>query len=167
MWPQGGRDMLPEKFWEKVAKGGPAECGMWTGSTNGRYGKFSLKTRMVFAHRRAWEIENGRIPAGMEICHRCDNPLCCNPAHLFAGTRGENVKDMVAKGRAPLPATKLSDPVTRAAIIEARGAGMTYREIAERFGVSGATAWRLVNEKSWTTSTAATRVIKANNLGIS
>ena len=50
-------------------------------------------------HRVAWELENGPIPTGMQVCHACDNPPCSNVGHLFLGTQGENLADMVSKGR--------------------------------------------------------------------
>jgi hypothetical protein len=78
--------------------GGPAACWPWTGScTRHGYGKLSATE---VAHRVAWELTNGPIPSGLCVLHRCDNPPCCNPAHLFLGTRSDNVADMVAKGRA-------------------------------------------------------------------
>ena len=55
------------------------------------------------AHRVAWEFTNGPIPHGWIVCHRCDNPACCNPDHLFLGTHADNVADKVAKGRAVNP----------------------------------------------------------------
>lgn len=158
--------MQPELFWAKVDRRGENECWPWTAATNGRYGKFAVKikgtrrSKMGYAHRRSWEIENGPIPGGLEICHRCDNPLCCNPKHLFAGSRLENAHDMVAKGRAPIPAHKLSKPALRDEIIAARESGTTYTELENRYGISRATIWRLVHGKSWGASTATTRATR-------
>jgi hypothetical protein len=65
------------------------------------YGTLYAEGRHQGAHRLAWELANGRaIPAGLFICHRCDNPLCVNPDHLFLGTHTDNMRDMIAKGRA-------------------------------------------------------------------
>lgn len=63
------------------------------------YGRVYLRFTEILAHRIAWEIEHGPIPHGMAVCHRCDNPPCCNPEHLFLGTIKDNSLDMLRKGR--------------------------------------------------------------------
>ena len=90
-----------ERFWAKVDRsGGPDACWIWTGGRKGRgYGEFYKDHRLLGAHRVAWELAIGPIPNGLDCLHSCDNPPCCNPAHLFLGTQADNNADMVAKGR--------------------------------------------------------------------
>jgi hypothetical protein len=87
------------RFWSKVDKSG--ECWVWTAKAlceNG-YGRFYVGKKPLRAHRYSWELANGPITDGLFVCHRCDNPPCVNPAHLFLGTHQDNMQDMVAKGR--------------------------------------------------------------------
>jgi hypothetical protein len=70
-------------------------CHLWNGTRKGGYGQIAS-----CAHRLAWELANGPIPKGMQVLHRCDEPRCCNPDHLFLGTQAENMADMSRKGRA-------------------------------------------------------------------
>ncbi len=94
-----------ELFWHKVDKSaGPAACWPWKGAiTSHGYGCFNLgprgTVRIVGAHKAAYLFAKGEVPARMEIMHACDNPKCCNPAHLSLGTRQDNTADRVAKGR--------------------------------------------------------------------
>lgn len=150
--------MLPEKFWSRVSNGAPDECWEWQGATNGRYGKFAVKirgtrrSRMFYAHRKAWELANDeRVPPGMEVCHSCDNPMCCNPAHLWVGTRKQNMEDMVAKGRNQAGEghhrARVSDAEVDQIRLLANDPEMTGRSLAARFGVSPTTVSRIVRGK--------------------
>ena len=101
---------VSERFWAKVNKNGPtmpgmdSACWVWTAGCNTcGYGQFRKDGRNVMAHRLAYETDVDSIPDGLCICHRCDNPSCVNPAHLFAGTKAENAHDRDRKGRQVSP----------------------------------------------------------------
>lgn len=75
-------------------------CIEWTGNRdNTGYGRFCFKRRIELAHRAAWRLLKGPIPDGQCLLHKCDNPPCVNPDHLFLGDRGDNARDMASKGR--------------------------------------------------------------------
>lgn len=92
---------LEERFWAKVDKSG--ECWLWLGSRNEEgYGRIGIggSGNTAAAHRLSWEMANGqKIPSDLVACHKCDNPPCVNPAHIFIGTKKDNAQDAARKGR--------------------------------------------------------------------
>src|ERR1044072_2511696 len=93
------------RFWSKVDKDGPihpslGQCWIWSGLvTPLGYGHFRVDGRRTYTHRFSFELNIGPIPKGLCVLHSCDNPNCCNPKHLFLGTRLDNNKDRTSKGR--------------------------------------------------------------------
>lgn len=89
-----------EKFWSRVDKKSESECWAWKMSCNSRgYGKFQVGRKTISAHRFSIVASGNEIPDGMFSCHKCDNPPCCNPNHLFIGSSADNQRDMADKGR--------------------------------------------------------------------
>lgn len=133
-----------ERFWLKVSKS--EDCWIWNACRRKGYGTLGIsvgrgRVVMMRAHRVAWTLTNGPIPDGMCVLHRCDNPSCCNPRHLFIGTQADNVADMVRKGRRR---SGLRPPILsslqRARMLSDRPTH-TLAQLAERYGVSITTAW--------------------------
>ena len=117
----------------------------------------------VMAHRIAWELTNGPIPVGLMVLHRCDRPPCIRPDHLFLGTHADNMRDMIAKGRAPLHRGE-SNPhakLTRSQVEQIRAlykglqhrfrprTGPTQTELAEQFGVTQEHIASIVRGACW------------------
>lgn len=87
------------RFWAKVSVRGADECWLWTGRRKSRGLPYGQTAQGRLAHRVAYEFKRGSIPEGQCVLHSCDNPPCCNPAHFFLGTLGENNQDRASKGR--------------------------------------------------------------------
>lgn len=129
-------------FWDRVQRADEASCWPWDGPLNdGGYGRFILPAGEHRAHRVAFAL--GRrtpLPSVVMVCHRCDNPACCNPAHLFIGLAEDNNADARVKGRHVAPSAlrngnaKLSDDQVREVLVSRE----TGAAVARRLGVSPA-----------------------------
>lgn len=93
--------MKADNFWKYVDKsGGPDTCWHWKRALhNEGYGLVWLDHKRLYSHRASWELVNGPIPNDLCVLHKCDNPICCNPKHLFLGTPLDNAQDRSRKGR--------------------------------------------------------------------
>ncbi len=91
------KQSIEDRFFEKVEK--TETCWNWTGATDGRYGQIFHNGKSAKAHRVSYQLAYGEIGAGLKVCHKCDNPGCVNPEHLFLGSQSDNLKDCVQKRR--------------------------------------------------------------------
>lgn len=151
-----------QRFHRYVIRKTSDECWPWSGTvaSNG-YGVLGVGGRSgqtIGAHRLAWVLATQQtIPHRFHICHKCDNPPCCNPAHLFLGTASDNIKDATSKGHKtgkPHPGIKNGmAKMTDDKVIKLRALatqGIPQRRIAAMFGISQTTTWHIINRDTWT-----------------
>lgn len=140
-----------QDFWKFVNK--TDSCWIWTGNVRNGYGRFSIKSDGIFAHRYSWQLCRGSIPEGICVLHNCpggDNPLCVNPDHLFLGTQVDNNKDKVAKNRQSRGEDQGCSKLTTEAVREIRRLpSSTLISLAQRFGVHLATIHHVRHGKTW------------------
>jgi hypothetical protein len=150
-----------DKHRKKIALGAPNECWLWAaGKNNNGYGLVRARGSSRYAHREAYEAENGRGSAEGFVCrHRCDTPACVNPAHLEIGTQADNVCDMIQRGRRRIVPSKgeahgnakLTDAdviAIRSAYVFGSSASGTYA-LGRQFGVDPAVIGRIVRRLTW------------------
>ena len=125
-------------------------CKLWTRSkTGGGYGLTWVDGKYVYIHRKTYEDAHGKLPRGIKVCHKCDQPACYELDHLFAGTQRDNLQDAAAKGRTRHGSRNnfaKIDEHTALAIFDAAG---THTAIAERFNVSRPTVSLIKAKKIW------------------
>ena len=151
--PGGGFAVIDEKildrFWAKVKKSDG--CWEWTAYKNEKgYGRFlwpkSGHRSMMMAHRFSYIVHYGAFDESLFILHKCDNPSCVNPEHLFTGTHQDNVRDMLEKGR------DTQRKLTESDVIKIRGLaenGTPSLEISRMYNIDKAHAWAVTRGKSW------------------
>lgn len=159
MPPKTTPENIEERFWSRVTVGGPNECWIWNGATTGHpriaYGRFRYYGKTTMAHHVPLLLEGEEITGDTRVLHRCDNPLCVNPAHLFLGTQADNIQDMIEKGRdnrsrkgEENPSVKLAYPQ----VLEIRDLydrGLSQQEIADMFSVNQTTVSRITRRVIW------------------
>lgn len=147
---------VSERFWAKVQKGKKDECWQWLAhcSRDG-YGMLNVNNFADRAHRVSWRLHFGEIPKGIYVLHKCDNPPCVNPDHLWLGTQADNVRDMNEKGRErgskgeAHPNAKLTAKQVKE-IRRLYDGGLQQNRIAEMFPVSSRMIWHIVRRLNWT-----------------
>lgn len=161
---------LAERFWPQVDRRGSDECWPWIGYADRHgYGRISIGLDaqggavQVPASRAAWMLANDRYPGDLLIRHRCDNPPCCNPAHLELGTHADNNRDCRERGRhkaargEAVGGVQLTEDQVRE-IVTLRGEGLTLKDIAARFGVHFGTVQHVLLGKTWAHVTGLPRI---------
>jgi hypothetical protein len=153
---------LADRFWEKVTK--TDTCWLWTGAANHLgYGQIAQggadsANKRLRATAVAWFLVRGEWPApGAHICHRCDNPPCVNPDHLFLGTAKDNLRDAIAKGRfrflkPSFGERNVNAKMTSALVVEARArhlAGERQADLARAYNVSNSTMCAILKGRIW------------------
>lgn len=141
--------ILAEAFW-KYVKTQDHGCWEWQASLgNHGYGQLTFRQQKFTAHRVSWELHFGSIPDGLCVLHRCDNRKCCNPNHLFLGTRKENLQDMTDKGRRVRGSSHGRAKLTEEQVLFIRASPESARTLAQDFKVSTGTVYLIRNRKKW------------------
>jgi len=151
---------LRKRFDDKWIGEPMSGCWLWEGAIFKRtgYGQMRMNKKIFLAHRIAWELHRGPIPQGegyhgICVCHRCDNPFCVNPDHLFLGTHTDNMQDKANKGRTR-PGDKGSkchlSSLTEEQVLSIRKeTGRTYTDIAKDYGVTRTAISSIIRRKQW------------------
>lgn len=147
---------LERRFWDRVDKsGGPDQCWPFNGTTDKGYGRMKWGDRNHLAHRIAWSLANNSSLPSEDVLHECDNPLCCNPSHLFLGSHDDNMADMACKGRSNTVGTKFDRRavLTPGQVREIRrrfsNGERNKSALAREYGVSHTAIYKIIKLVNW------------------
>lgn len=162
-----GRDLVPlqtqhhglteyDRFFKRVCIGDAGNCWEWTGSRNKTHWHGQWRNQegeIELAHRAAWRLMVGAIPVSTCILHKCDNPICCNPSHLFLGSQSDNARDMWNKHRAK-PGTSKGEKhgmsvLTERMVRSIRSSKAKGVDLAKRFNVTPTTICDIRKNRIW------------------
>jgi len=149
-------ETLKPRFEEKYVINETSGCWIWTGAKlPSGYGQIKIPgaRKQVYAHRLAWMLHRGEVPQKMRVLHKCDNPTCVNPEHLFLGSSRDNMQDMKRKGRhlygeRNVEAKLKTEQVERIKTLLA-GSEFTQLELAKMYSVSPMTISRIARGERW------------------
>lgn len=128
------------------------QCWEWGGKvTKQGYGIMKINKKYVTMHRYSYQTYIGEIPKGMLICHRCDNPKCVNPFHLFLGTHADNAQDRVLKNRSNHPVGErcAKAVLKEVEVLEIAKSDLSITDLSEKYAVSKTTIRSIKHKKSW------------------
>lgn len=146
---------VPPKFWNRVRVLGQTECWPWMGTERikNSYGQIGFNKTYHLAHVVSFVLSVGDVAEGMCVLHKCDNRKCCNPSHLFLGTKADNNTDRRQKGRDGNHKGTLNGraKLTAEQVVTIRELAWTktYEELSDRFGVKPITIAKIVQRKLW------------------
>lgn len=148
---------LWDRFHDKISPEPNSGCWLWTGAVKelgyGVIGRGTRQQGTVKAHRAAYELYKGEISAGKIVCHKCDNPACVNPDHLFLGTLADNMRDCVKKGRNFIPDNRGERAswakLTYDAVSHIRTKSLPGTQFAKMYGVSKSAIYEIWRGKNW------------------
>ena len=140
-------------FWSKVEVKGPDECWPWKRCrTTTGYGQLHWQGRRHKAHRIAFFLSGGCLSEDLFVCHACDNPLCCNPKHLFVGTHDDNMADATRKNRMHPGERHAMAKLTSSQVLEIRlehKAGIPSSWLARKYSISDQNVCDIVKGRTW------------------
>ncbi len=143
-----------QRFWKKVEKGQNHECWLWIGLCNNKgYGQININGKHILTHRFSREIYFGKISQELCVLHKCNNPPCVNPNHLYLGTNKDNSEYMVKQNRQAKGENHGRSKLTESQVKEirrlCREGNFLQREIAKMFNVGPITIWYIYTNKIW------------------